>query len=134
VDVVNNSRSCEIPLLPRLLSHWGRRVCEIVSRPLGGGAVWPQCRRCALLAVSVVALGAEGCWVVWRWGFLRPEGVTGTPIRHWEQNSEVGLSAYCRYPFVLGAPDDNMHASNGFEGGRVRLFAVCVAYTRRICV
>ena len=34
-----------------------------VSRPLDGGAVWPQCWRCALWAVSV-ALGEVVSWCI----------------------------------------------------------------------
>jgi len=42
--------------------EWGQRVRGIVSRPLGGGAVWPQCQRCARWAVSAVALGEGVSW------------------------------------------------------------------------
>jgi len=38
---------------PLQLFEWGQRVRGIVSRPLGGGAVW--------FPVSVVVMGGGGC-------------------------------------------------------------------------
>ena len=48
--------------------EWRRRVRRILSRPLGGGAVWPQCWRCVSWAVSAVALGEGVSWGVGRPG------------------------------------------------------------------